>query len=194
PNALAGDHPAEPDSWSPPADGEPPVIGVVSRVTPQRDPAFFAETARLIRAERPGTRFTWIGDGDGKDSELVDLLEDAGVEVTGWLSGDELRARVAGLSLVIHTARWDGFPMAVLEVRRIGVPLLVRDIPALQECPATARFDTPRDAAAKALEILDDGRDPSHWTSLDKAHTPERQRTTLREAYDLALRGGKVRV
>ncbi|MEJ6549807.1 glycosyltransferase [Corynebacterium sp. USCH3] len=190
PNALMDDHPAVPGSWSPP-ETEHPVVGVVSRVTPQRDPAFFAATARLIRRQVPGARFVWIGDsdgkGDGKDSSLVTVLADAGVEVTGWLSGEDLRRRVARLSLIIHTARWDGFPMAVLEARRIGVPLLVRDIPSLRECPATARFDSPQDAAAKAVTILRDRHDPSHWAGLDASHTPERQHAALTEAYALAL-------
>jgi glycosyltransferase involved in cell wall biosynthesis len=191
PNALMADHPATPDSWRPPQDGARPVVGVVSRVTPQRDPAFFAETARLIRRRVPAARFVWIGDGDGKgdgkDTSLVDVLTAAGVEVTGWLTGDELRRRVAGLSLVLHTARWDGFPMAVLEARRVGVPLLVRDIPALRECPATARFDSPEDAAEKAVTILRERHDPSHWAGLDESHTPERQHAALTEAYSLAL-------
>ncbi|MGO2516948.1 MAG: glycosyltransferase, partial [Corynebacterium variabile] len=177
-------HPATPGSWSP---ATPPVVGVVSRVTPQRDPAFFAEVARLVRARRPETRFVWIGDGDGKDASLTDLLTDAGVEVTGWLTGEELRSRTAELSLVVHTARWDGFPMSVLEVRRTGVPLLVRDIPALRECPATARFTTAEDAAAKADVILGERRDPSDWTALDAAHTPEIQYARLTTAYDLAV-------
>lgn len=187
PNALMDDHPAVPGSWSPPQDGAAPVVGVVSRVTPQRDPAFFAETARRIRRRIPDARFVWIGDGDGKDASLVDVLTDAGVDVTGWLSGGELRRQVAGLSLIVHTARWDGFPMAVLEARRIGVPLLVRDIPALRECPATARFDSPDDAAAKAVTILRQRSDPSHWAGLDESHTPERQHAALTEAYSLAL-------
>ncbi|MGO2875024.1 glycosyltransferase [Corynebacterium variabile] len=184
PNVLLDDHPAVPDSWAP---TDPPTVGVVSRVTPQRDPAFFVETAERIRAARPDVRFTWIGDGDGKDTTLTDLLTEAGIEVTGWLSGAELHRRVSELSLVIHTARWDGFPMSVLEVRRIGVPLLVRDIPALQECPASARFGTPEEAAEKALTILGEGRDPAHWDGLDRAHTPDRQRDRLTEAYRLAV-------
>lgn len=184
PNVLLDDHPAVPDSWAP---TEPPTVGVVSRVTPQRDPAFFVETATRIRAARPDVRFTWIGDGDGKDTTLTDLLTDAGIEVTGWLSGEELRRRISELSLVIHTARWDGFPMAVLEVRRIGVPLLVRDIPALRECPASARFGTPEEAAAKAVAILDAGADPTRWESLDQSHTPDLQRARLDDAYALAV-------
>lgn len=190
PNVLLDDHPAEPGSWSP---TDPPTVGVVSRVTPQRDPAFFAETARRIRAVRPDTRFTWIGDDDGKDPTLTSLLEDADIEVTGWLTGAELRRRIAELSLVIHTARWDGFPMAVLEVRRIGVPLLVRDIPALRECPATARVGTPEEAAAKAVTILDSRTDPAYWDGLDSAHAPEQQRARLTEAYRRAADGGRRR-
>ena len=77
--------------------------------------------------------------------------------------------------------------MAVLEARRVGVPLLVRDIPALRECPATARFDSPQDAADKSVAILRDCRDPSHWAGLDESHTPERQHAALTEAYSLAL-------
>lgn len=194
PNALSDAHPATPGSWAPEAS-EPPVVGVVSRVTPQRDPEFFAQTAELIRQERPDVRFVWVGDGDGKDSSLVDVLTDVGVEVTGWLSGEQLRDTVASLSVLVHTARWDGFPMAVLEARRIGVPLLVRDIPALRECPATARFDTPQDAADKAMAIIDAGADPSHWSALDRAHTPEAQREKLQAAYRLALQqaGGAAR-
>lgn len=184
PNVLLADHPTVPGSWSP---STPHIVGVVSRVTPQRDPAFFAATARLIRAARPDTRFVWIGDDDGKDPTLSAVLADARVEVTGWLTGEKLQRRIAELSAVIHTAAWDGFPMAVLEVRRIGVPLLVRDIPALRECPASARFSTPEEAAAKAVAILDAGADPTRWESLDQSHTPDLQRARLDDAYALAV-------
>ncbi|MGO1312280.1 glycosyltransferase [Corynebacterium variabile] len=184
PNALTEDHPVVPGSWSPTI---PQTVGVVSRVTPQRDPAFFAATARLIRAARPDTRFVWIGDDDGKDPALGAVLADAGVEVTGWLTGEALRSRIASLSLVLHTARWDGFPMSVLEARRIGVPLLVRDIPALRECPATARFSVPEDAAAKAVSILDSGTDPAFWDGVDREHSPERQRALLADVYERAV-------
>lgn len=184
PNALSTAGTDKLGSWSPTT---PKTVGVISRVTPQRDPAFFAATAELIRARRPDTRFVWIGDDDGKDPALSAVLEDAEVEVTGWLTGEKLHQRVAGLSLVIHTAAWDGFPMAVLEVRQVGVPLLIRDIPSLAECPASARFSTPEEAAAKAVAILDAGVDPAFWDGLDRAHTPEIQRTRLGEVYDLAV-------
>lgn len=184
PNVLSADHPATPVSWTPPAH---PVVGVVGRVTPQRDPAFFIGTAALIRRSRPDTEFVWIGAGDGKDTSLSCQLTDAGIDITGWLSGEALYRRIAELSLVVHTARWDGFPMSVLEVRRIGTPLLVRDIPALRECPESSRFRTVEDAADKAEAILDDGPDPTDWDALDRAHTPELQRDRLTAAYDLAV-------
>lgn len=164
--------------WTP---AEPPIVGIAARISPQRRPALFAGIARRLREERPGVRLTWIGDGD---PEARAVLEDAGVEVTGWLDRGEVLRRVAGLSAYLHCASQDGFPLAVLEAAGIGVPAVVPDIPSLRECPDRARYRDADGAVAAVLDALDDPAGVAGaWTPLLERYGEPALRTALHGLY-----------
>lgn len=97
------------------------------RLEPQKDPHFFAEAARKILAIDEFAEATWIGGGD---ASVQRLLEDSGVKVTGWLPRRDALQIVAASRLYLHSAAWEGFPIALLEAAALHVPIAVRDIPA----------------------------------------------------------------
>lgn len=127
-------------------------VTMVGRVVAQKDPRFFAETARL--AGRFGLRlsFRWLGDGD---PSLVRLLTDAGVEVTGWLPADDVMRQMASSDVYLHSASYEGFPISVLDAARVGLPTIVREIPAFEGSRLTA-VESPAEAALAAHAAIED--------------------------------------
>lgn len=128
-------------------------VVMIGRVCSQKDPAFFAEVSRLVRRVEPRISFQWIGDGE---PGLVADLRTAEIDVTGWLSSDRIRSYFDETSLYFHSARYEGFPVSVLDAAALGAPVLVRDIPSFRGTDLM-RYSSAEDAARGILEI---GRDP----------------------------------
>ncbi|WP_075693148.1 glycosyltransferase [Corynebacterium sphenisci] len=176
-NAVPAANTAEVD-WSPNA---PATIGIAARIAPQRRPEMFAAVAGELRRRRPELRMIWIGDGDPAGRAV---LVAAGVEVTGWLPRAEVLRRVAGLSVYLHCASQDGFPLAVLEAVGIGVPVVVPDIPSLHECPDGARYRDTGGATAAVLAALEDpAAAAAAWAPLLARYGEPALRDSLRALY-----------
>ncbi|AKK11891.1 glycosyltransferase family 4 protein [Corynebacterium uterequi] len=112
--------------WNPDDSDPRPLVGIAARAVEQRDPLTFAAIARDVQE----ARFLWIGDGD---PEIVEMLREAGVEVTGWADKDTVLGHISRMSVYLHTATYDGFPVSVLEAGAVGVPTIVSDIDAFAE-------------------------------------------------------------
>ncbi|GGM18762.1 hypothetical protein GCM10010102_12900 [Promicromonospora citrea] len=127
-------------------------VATTGRVVAQKDPDFLARTARAARAAGAPLAFRWLGDGD---PALVRRLTDAGVEVTGWLGADEVVRELAACDVYLHSAVYEGFPIAVLDAARVGLPVVVRAIPAFEGSGLTA-VATPQEAAAAVRSAAED--------------------------------------
>jgi glycosyltransferase involved in cell wall biosynthesis len=160
---------------------------MIGRLSRQKDPAFFAAVAHAVRARRPDVTFRWIGDGDAKERRR---LVSAGVEVTGWLDGEELRRELAQPSLYLHSAHYEGFPLSVLDAAAFEHPLIARDIPALEGF-AVPVAQTIAGVADLVVDALNGG--PTYRRACDAARTvssamvPARQQEALRRVYDRAM-------
>lgn len=107
------------------------VVGV-GRLSPQKDPDFFRTSVLGLREAGLDFDAKWIGGGD---PSIAQKLRDAGIEVTGWLPRPQALNALKKADLYLHTALWEGFPLAVLESSTLGVPTLVRDIAAFDDLP-----------------------------------------------------------
>ena len=123
------------------------------RIVPQKDPEFFAAVARAVTRQRPAVRFKWIGDGD---PDLREILENAGVEVTGWVSGDQLAEILAQPALYFHSARYEGFPLSILDAAAFDHAIAARSIPAYAGLPIPQAHSV-HEAAMLIERIFDDG-------------------------------------
>ena len=99
-----------------------PVVGMIGRISNQKGYDFFLETAKALSGK---AHFKWIGGGD---SEREALLQEAGIEVTGWITRSEVVGHLKGIDLYFHTAAWEGFPISVLEASQLGKPITLREI------------------------------------------------------------------
>lgn len=96
-------------------------IGTVGRITFQKNPRLFNNIALLLRTHR-NARFLWIGDG-----ELKSVLSSENIEVTGWLTQQEVEQLLGTIDIYISTSLWEGLPLSVLQSMAVGLPLVLSD-------------------------------------------------------------------
>lgn len=104
-------------------------LGMIGRISAQKDPRYFLNVVRHLRASGLNGDAVWIGDGD--PIARAALIR-AGVAVTGWLLPEEVSAHLRTLDLYVHTAAWEGFPISVLDAHASGLAILVRPISAFE--------------------------------------------------------------
>lgn len=162
-----------------------PAISTCGRICPQKDPRLFAAVATIVTRDMPEVKFIWIGDGDQAERRL---LEDAGVMVTGWLPQEQTWSIIQTSEIYLHTARYEGFPLAVLDAAALGVAIVVRSIPAFERA-GFLEGATARELAAQVVRILDD---PQAMRSAEMAserfaeqHTDRAQQLALDEIYSV---------
>ncbi|QEW02158.1 glycosyltransferase family 4 protein [Microbacterium lushaniae] len=163
-------------------NGTPPlrVVGA-GRAARQKDPEFFLACIREARRQGVEVDATWVGG----DSTLQSTAEADGVTVTGWLPREEALRHVRTADIYLHTAAWEGFPVAVLEAVALGVPTVVRRIPAFES------LDLPQfTSATEFADVAGEAQDPRlRRILLSRAevalsdYTPETQRLALLSAY-----------
>ncbi|MBX3195270.1 MAG: glycosyltransferase [Microbacteriaceae bacterium] len=161
------------------------VVGA-GRLGPQKDPDFFRATVQLLReAGRPWLDARWIGDGD-RMSRL--RLERSGIPSSGWLSSFDAHRALGQAGVYLHTARWEGFPLTILEAVELGIPVIAREVPTLAGAIATPGITTPAQMAAAVDELLAGGDTARHqnlaaWQRRLSANTPQQQARALAAAY-----------
>ncbi|KZF09111.1 hypothetical protein A2J03_03315 [Rhodococcus sp. EPR-157] len=137
-------HVARPAPSSPASNKRFKVV-MAGRISAQKDPAFFAMTARAAHSD---VKWTWVGDGD---ADMRNELERAGVTVTGWLPNDLVKQQIAEADLYLHSAKWEGAPITVLEAAAVGTPVLARGVQSMEGLGYLLTDDCPR-AAAQAVD------------------------------------------
>ena len=161
-----------------------PVIVMIGRISDQKDPGYFAEVASILGDRY---RFLWIGDGD----EGREALVAAGVEITGWVAIDRAHELLASSSLYVHTAAWEGGPLATLEAADAGCPVICRDIPSMRSLGYELAGKTPRQTAAAIERYFADAEYRSEVEIASKGllstYSTERMATDLVAAYSFAL-------
>lgn len=140
-----------PLSTTPQRGGHVESVVAIGRLTPQKDPAMFAAVAAAHRVSGgENIEFVWVGGGERDKS----ALESAGVRITGWVPQSQVARELGGVCVYVHTARWEGFPMSVLEAARSGVPILARRAAPFDHCPQRWVFGT-EDEFVSMLASLD---------------------------------------
>ena len=185
PNISAA--PPTSDQTRDPDGGVSPRVVTTGRVSPQKDPHFFAQLASSLREDSPSVELTWIGAGDRL---LTDTLLKAGVSVTGWLSRPDVWTQLRMGTVYVHVAAWEGFPLSILEAHRIGLPIVARRIPALADAPTDWVHDSP-ERIADAISLLAKSSEARrqnslHWDAYLRGNSSENQATSLTVLYNMS--------
>lgn len=101
-------------------DGQPFTVVTVGGLRFQKNPDLFSAIAEHFRGDK-GIRFVWVGDGEDRPK-----LEGTNVDLTGWISSEEVYAHLRQADLYLSTALWEGLPFAVMEAMAHGLPLVLK--------------------------------------------------------------------
>jgi len=105
-------------------DAKPRVV-TVGRACEQKGPTQFAELAARFHYAGEPVHFVWVGGGEPRYEQM---LRAVGVEVTGWVSQEEVREQLARAHLYVQTSYWEGMPLSVLQAMAAAVPCVVTDV------------------------------------------------------------------
>lgn len=146
------------------------------RLGPQKDPEFFAAAFAAAAKAHPGIEAIWVGGGD---EQYMNTLRNSGVEVTGWLPRTEALRAMSSADLYLHTARWEGFPISIMEAASMGLPVVSRRQPYIHGVDLPVTIDDPDDFVSAVTQLQ--GSD-----ALDKLR--RRTREALAENTDAGQR------
>ena len=131
-------------------DFDRPVFAHVGRVAPAKAPDVFAAVTATVTARLPHARAIWFGEGDrtlfGEHEDLID--------VSGWLSPDELHRRLGSVSALLFTSRGEGMPMAVLEAQAMGIPVVASRVTGVVDLIDDGETGMLADSADELTESL----------------------------------------
>lgn len=110
------------------------VIGMVGRISEQKNPLFFVEFARLISKDYPNTLFIIVGAGE-LEQEVNKKIIDYGLSkqflITGWVSNPEDYIDLFDQAVLF--SKWEGFGFAVTEYMLHKKPVIITDIDGMSE-------------------------------------------------------------
>jgi glycosyltransferase involved in cell wall biosynthesis len=103
------------------------LLGIaVGRMVEQKRPALFLSLAEQLGRRIPRSRFVWVGGGPLEEwwqTELKRRGLDQRVSTTGWVANPQ--PYYAAADFLLHTAHFEGLPLALLEGASWGLPIAV---------------------------------------------------------------------
>jgi glycosyltransferase involved in cell wall biosynthesis len=136
-----------------------PLLLAVGRLVPQKDHATLLGAFAMLRTRRRDARLAILGDGP-LEGETRLLARRLGVDGAVFMPGRvAVRDWLERADVFVHTSRWEGFGMALLEAMLARLPVVATGASAVNEVVADGRTGllvTPGDASAlsSALERL----------------------------------------
>jgi len=150
------------------------VIGTVMRFAPEKDPYLWLETAAVIAAARPDTRFVLAGYGNLK-KQVECRIEALGLAERFTLSGPKDVGLVYGaLDVLLLTSRFEGTPNVLIEAQAVGIPIVAPDVGGVNETlldGVTGILVGNRHASSLASAVLKILEDPG-WRERAAAEGP----------------------
>lgn len=180
----------------PPAPRATPVgggrlrVGMLGRWAPQKDPTFFRECVDVLARELPGIEVEgwWIG---ASDVPTDDRERNTRVRRTGWLTPPEVGDRLRDLDVYVHSAAWEGFPIALVDAQAAGLAILCRRIAAVPDLPRALSVEGGLSALAAAVRT---GRfaawsrdNRSGWEAYLGDRSAAAQRSALTEVWTSSI-------
>jgi glycosyltransferase involved in cell wall biosynthesis len=120
---------------------ESPIVGMVARVSPQKDYGTLADAAAIILKKHPDTRFFIVG-----DNSLVDLNRQHYEEVSKNLSvlgirenflftghREDVPRLISAMDICVLSTHKEGFPLSILEMMAMRKPVVATSVGGIPE-------------------------------------------------------------
>ncbi len=153
--------------------GAGPTLGIVGRMTPQKDHRTFLQGLAEVQRSVPEVRALIVGDGPLRKSLEAEAAR-LGVEGACRFTGvrDDIPDCLAAASVVVLSSVSEGFPFTVLEALAMTRPLVataVNGVTEIVEPGLTGLLVPPRRPDLLAQAALDLLRDPERARALGAA-------------------------
>ncbi|QZY55342.1 glycosyltransferase family 4 protein [Crassaminicella profunda] len=105
------------------------LIGMVGRITEQKDPISFVKMARKIINRGHNVHFILVGDGELRkevENEINHQNLNKNITITGWI--DQVGNYVKCFDIGILTSKWEGFGLVLAEYMASKVPVVASNV------------------------------------------------------------------
>ncbi len=143
-------------------DDETPLVGMIARFHPVKDPATFLAAARQVIETHPHVRFLLCGQGmERENAALTQMIRSHDLDRSLLRLGfrDDVASVFAALDVHVLSSRSEAFGNVLVEAMAAGVPCAATDVGESRRIIGdTGRIAPPRDPAALAAavrELLD---------------------------------------
>lgn len=150
-----------------------PLVGIIGRLTVQKDQATFLQAAAYIARQLPGARFVIVGDGSLRSS-LEAQAGELGLANAAIFTGirPDIPAVLSALDILAFSSRWEGLPVTLLEGMAAARPVVATAVDGICSVAVpgqTALLAQPGDASALAEACLALFKDPAARSRMGKA-------------------------
>lgn len=105
------------------------VIGIVGRISEQKDPITSIKAAVELIKQKSNIYFMFVGSGDLEDKVLGIAKEnniESNIIITGWV--ENVKQYIASFDIAMLPSKWEGFGLAILEYMICKKPVVVTKI------------------------------------------------------------------
>ena len=152
---------------------EAPLVGTVTRLSPQKAPLDFVRAAALILREVPECWFVMVGDGPLR-GEVEKLAAELGVTERLVLTGlrRDVPELMAMFDLFALSSLWEGLPRVLPQAMATGLPLVATTTDGNAEAiepGVNGLLTPPGDPAALAQAVVNLLQDPARAQQMGQA-------------------------
>jgi glycosyltransferase involved in cell wall biosynthesis len=155
----------------------------------------------LIRAlaDVPGALLEIVGGGED-EAALRSLVADLGIGdrviFAGLVARKNALERAAAGDVFVQVSRYEGHSLALIEAARLGLPLIVSDVPVQVEgitardgtrCGIVVPLDDPAPLAAALVALRDDPERRAYWADLATRLGAEASNARMLDRYEAVL-------
>lgn len=110
------------------------VIGVVGRLTEQKDPMTMIKAFELVCKENKNTRLMYVGSGNleedvkqyAKEKNILDK-----VIITGWVNNVE--QYIPAFDIAVLPSKWEGFGLVLIEYMACNKPIIATSVGGIKD-------------------------------------------------------------
>ncbi len=136
------------------------VVGMIGRITHQKDPETFVNAAAVLNALLTNVWFLWVGDGDLRE-QTTDLAKRMRVSdrfiITGQRDREDIPLLLSAIDVVLFTSRFEGLPIVLLEAMAAKKLIVAANVGSIRDVIRDGETGWLFDAGnhAKAAAILE---------------------------------------
>ena len=137
------------------------VIGVVGRLSEQKDPMTMIKAFELVHKENKNTRLMYVGSGEleeevkqyARDNNILDKII-----ITGWVKNVE--KYIPAFDIAVLPSKWEGFGLVLIEYMACDKPIIatnvggIKDIIKDNENGLLISIESGKELVNKILELV----------------------------------------